>query len=154
MYPPPRPIEPEGMFDGLSPAAILLGAVVDNIATLLTSFGLILALGATDVFAEDEESSGAAFNELLDSPEFLFWSLVLGLSCTVLGAYVGARRAGQLHVRHGGWIAVASALFGLLFVLVPGQQPEQATPLWYEVLGWALLLPSGLLGGVLAGRGS
>jgi hypothetical protein len=88
---------------------------------------------------------------LFAEPRFLLWSMVLGLSCTVLGGFVGARRAGALHVRHGGWVAVASAVISLLFMLLPEDASGVAVPLWYDAIGWVLLLPAGLLGGALAG---
>jgi hypothetical protein len=150
MHSSPKSIEPEGLFDGLKPGAILLGAVVDNLATVLMSMALVVVLGPEEVFSEDGEVSQAAFDALSSEPEFLLWSMVLGLGCTGLGAYVGATRAGQLHVRHGGWIAVASAALGLAFMLVPGEGPSPAPPLWYEAIGWVLLVPAGLLGGVLS----
>lgn len=150
MYPSPSSIEPEGLFDGLKPGAILLGAVVDHLATVFVSVALIVALGPEEVFSKDEEVSKAAFEALASKPEFLLWSMILGLGCTVFGAYVGATRAGRLHVRHGGWIAVASAALGLVFMLLPGEQPGPAPPLWFEAIGWVLLLPAGLLGGALS----
>jgi len=151
MQPSSRSIEPEGLFDGLKPGAILLGAVVDNLATLVGSIALVVALRPAEVSSPDEEASRAALESLATDPGFLLWSMLLGVACTVLGGYVGARRAGRLHVRHGGWIAVASAALGVAFMLVAGQQPGPARPLWYEALGWALLLPAGLAGGALAG---
>jgi hypothetical protein len=150
MHSPPHSIEPEGLFDGLVPSAILLGAIVDHLATVIVSIALVAALGPEEVFSEDEGVSDAAFDALAIEPEFLLWSMVLGLGCTVLGAYVGATRAGKSHVRHGGWVAVASAALGLVFMLVPAEGPGSALPLWYEAIGWLLLLPAGLLGGALS----
>jgi hypothetical protein len=152
MHPSPASIEPPGIFDGLQPGAILLGAIVDNVATAVVSIALVSLLGPAEAFSEDKEASQAAFDALASESEFLFWSLALGLGCTVFGAFVGARRAGSLHVHHGGWVAVASAVIGLMLMLVPGQGAGMAPPLWYEAIGWALLLPAGLLGGALAGR--
>jgi hypothetical protein len=150
MHSSPHSIEPEGLFDGLKPGAIFLGAVVDNLATVLVSIALVAVLGPEEIFSEDEMVSQAAFDALSSEPEFLLWSLVLGIGCTVLGAYVGARRAGQFHVRHGGWVAVASAALGLVSLLMTGGGPGPTTPLWYEATGWVLLLPAGLLGGALS----
>jgi hypothetical protein len=150
MHASPQSIEPEGLFDGLKPGAIFIGAVVDNLATVLVSIALVVVLGTEEIFSEDEEASQAAFDALSSEPEFLLWSLVLGVACTVLGAYIGAGRAGQFHVRHGGWIAVASAALGLVFMLVSGERPGPSPPLWYEATGWVLLLPAGLLGGALS----
>lgn len=151
MQPSSQSIEPEGLFDGLKPGAILLGAVVDNLATIVGSIALVVVLRPHEVSSPDEEASRAALDALASDPGFLLWSMVLGVACTVLGGYVGARRAGRLHVRHGGWIAVASAALGVAFMLVAGQEPDPARPFWYEAIGWVLLLPAGLSGGALAG---
>jgi hypothetical protein len=148
----PQSIEPEGLFEGLVPGAILLGAIVDHVATAIASIALVAAIGPDEVFSDDAGISDAAFDALALEPEFLLWSMALGLGCTVLGAYVGATRAGRLHLRHGGWIAVASAALGLVFMLVPAEGPAPALPWWYEAIGWVLLLPAGLLGGALSMR--
>jgi hypothetical protein len=150
MESPPSSIEPEGLFDGLKPGAILIGAVVDNLATAIASSALVVWLGSEKAFSEDVGERREALEALLSQPEFLLCSLVVGLGCTVLGGYVGATRAGSLHVRHGGWIAVTSAALGLLLALLPGPAPSSGPPFWYEATGWLLLLPAGLLGGLLA----
>lgn len=147
----PSSIDPDGIFDGLKPGAIVIGAIVDHVATVATSIVLFGLLAGEDAFSQDEEISQAAFEALSADPEFLMWSIVLGLSCTVLGAFVGAKRAGRFHLRHGGWVAVASAAIGLLFLLLPAEAAGPPPPFWYDVIGWVLLLPSGLLGGSIAG---
>jgi hypothetical protein len=151
MHSVPTSIEPHGIFDGLKPGAILIGAVVDHVATLATSIVLFVVLAGEAAFSDDEEVTQAAFDALSADPQFLVWSMVLGLSCTVLGAFVGARRAGKLHLRHGGWVAVASAVIGMLYLLLPAEAAGPVPPLWYDVVGWVLLLPAGLLGGALSG---
>ncbi|MCZ6782246.1 MAG: hypothetical protein O7G30_02960 [Proteobacteria bacterium] len=145
----PRPIEAEGLFDGLRPRAILWGALVDNVATLVASAVLIGSL-APGIVTEDEEAAKRAIEAAAAAPEFLIGSLVLGLACTVLGGYVGARVAGAHFLRHGGWVAVASAVIAALFYLVPADEPALEVPIWYEIAGWSLLLPAGLLGGLVA----
>jgi peptidoglycan/LPS O-acetylase OafA/YrhL len=147
---PPKSIEPEGLFDGLKPGAILIGAIVDNLATAVASTGLAGWLASEGAFSEDEEARRAAFDALLTQPDFLLWSLVVGIACTVLGAYVGATRAGSEHVRHGGWIAVTSAAMSLVVALLAGPAPGTGPPFWYAATGWLLLLPAGLLGGLLS----
>jgi len=151
MHTLPSSIEPDGIFEGLKPGAIIIGALVDNVATVASAIMLFGLLAGEDAFSEDEEISQAAFDALSADPEFLMWSVVLGLSCTVLGAFVGARRAGRLYLRHGGWVAVASPAIGLLFLLLPAEAAGPPPPLWFDVIGWVLLLPSGLLGGAIAG---
>ncbi|MEN8182637.1 MAG: hypothetical protein ABFS46_08890 [Myxococcota bacterium] len=148
----PRPIEPDGLFEGLRWSSIVLGAVLDNVLTLLGYGLLTTGLAGADAFSENEAAAERAFQDVVSSPEFLLLGLLVGVSATVIAAFVGARRAGVHHVRHGGWIAVCSVAFSLVFYLVPGSEPAPSPPVWYEALGWCLLLPSGLAGGYLAAR--
>ncbi len=149
----PQSIEPSGTFEGLKPGAILFGAVVDNLATFLVSLPLTLMYLPTEIFSQqDEKAIEAAIHTLSSNTGYLLWALGLGFGCTVLGAFVGARRAGQLHWRHGGWISVTSAAIGLALMIVAGIGPGPERPLWYEVVGWVLLIPAGLLGGEIARR--
>jgi hypothetical protein len=145
------PIEPEGTFDGLSASAILLGAFVDLAATTIAVSALVLWL-APDVMSRDPGVSRKAFEEYRVTPIYVTANVALGALGTVVGAFVGARRAGQLHVRHGGWIAVTSTAIGVLLgVLSPAPPAEPASPLWAEALAWLLILPAGVIGGAIAG---
>ena len=120
----PSPIEPDGLLDGLQWGSILLGAVVDNVLTVL-GFGLLTAsLAGEEAFSGDEEAAERAFEEMATSPEFLLAGLLVGVCATAFGAFVGARRAGVHHVQHGGWIAVCSAALSLVPILLAGQAGE------------------------------
>ncbi len=126
---------------------------MDHIATFLVSFPLFLVYLPKEVLSQnDEEAVEAAINALSSNTGFLLWLLVLGLGCTVLGAYVGATRAGQLHVRHGGWVSVASAVIAIALMLAAGVGSVPESPLWHEVASWVLLIPAGLVGGALSRR--
>jgi len=142
---PPPPIQPGGMFDDIRLSAVLLGVLVDTAATVLGSLVLLSAFMSRD----GREPSDEVLRELSATPEFLLASLVVGLMCTVLGGYVGARRANRAHVRHGAWIAVGSALFGLaqFAVAAPG---APTPPLWFDLVGFSLMIPAGAGGGLLA----
>lgn len=147
---PPGAIEPEGLFDGLSVGAILLGALVDIGATLVSGVLLVLVF-APEAMAGNEAEAAAAIEALYASPVYNALELAVGLACTALGAFVGALRAGVLHVRHGGWIAVASTgLIAILSLAAPPDAAREAVPFWREALGWALILPAGVAGGALA----
>ncbi len=147
---PRAPIEPEGTFDGLSASAILLGAFVDIAATTIALTALVLWL-APDVTSQDQAASRKALEECYASPIYVTANVVLGALGTVVGAFAGARRAGRLHVRHGGWIAVASTAIGFLLTLLSAPpQVDAANPLWVEALTWLLILPAGMSGGALA----
>src|SRR5262245_53425354 len=149
---PSRPpsIQPTGVFEGLRPGAIVFGVFVDTLASLLASLLLVGLLSGAQPPPEGGASPADAVRELSASPRFLFASLAVGLSCTVLGAFAGARRAACFFVRHGAWIGIGSALVGLLFYGSSGQA-EPRPPLWFDMLGFSLLLPAGALGGYLAG---
>jgi putative membrane protein (TIGR04086 family) len=147
---PRAPIEPEGTFDGLSVSAILLGAFVDVVATTIAASLLLLWL-APDVMSKDPAVSRKALEACHGTPAWVAGNLVLGALGTVVGAFVGARRAGQLQVRHGGWIAVTSTAITFLLSLVSEPAPvETASPVWADVLAWLLILPAGMTGGALA----
>ena len=146
---PPQSIEPEGIFTGLSVRAIVLGVVVDSLASFAA--GLVLAtLFLVPHTGEDGSVDQEALEALATSSEFLLLHLVIGLACTAFGAYVGARRAGDAFVRHGAWIALGSASLALM--LYAAQPPgAERVPLWLDISRFALLLPAGVLGGALAG---
>jgi hypothetical protein len=147
---PRAPIEPEGTFAGLSGAAILLGAFIDVAFTEIVSTLLALWL-APDLASQDEAQARKVLAELTASTGYVAASIALGVLGTVLGAFVGARRAGQLHVRHGGWIAVTSTAIGaLLMLLEPPARDGAGFPFWSQVVAWLLILPAGMTGGALA----
>jgi putative membrane protein (TIGR04086 family) len=148
---PQRPpaIEAPGIFEGLRPRAILLGVIVDNLATLLSSLVLVSYFAAQQGLGQDGQISEEALEGIASSQEFLLASLAVGLACTSLGGFVGARRAGSSFARHGGWIGVRSALMALVLSLSSGPAPSPP-PLWLELAGYLLVIPAGVLGGLLA----
>lgn len=146
----PFPVEPQGILEGINWRAVLLGAIVDIVLTIFAGTIFIFWAAGPDAFSPDEDVAKQAIDAALLSPEFLLYAFVTGLFATAIGAYVGARRAGVFHVRHGGWIAICSALCSLLFLLIPGATSAPNLPLWYDALGLILMLPAGLLGGWLA----
>lgn len=148
----PSPIEPDGLLDGVQWSPVLRGAVLDNVLTFVVSMPLVSYFAGAEALAEDEEVANRAIDQALQSPEFLFWSCVVGLSITVYAGFWASRRAGVFHLRHGGWTAVASAALASLFLLIPGATEGPSPPLWYDALALALVLPAGVLGGWIAAR--
>jgi hypothetical protein len=149
---PLAPIEPDGPLDGLQWGCILRGALLDIVLTVLGSVPLTLLLVGPSDLPQDEEAAAQALRQAMVTPEGLFWSLVLGIAATTIGGWYGARRAGVLHVRHGGWVAVVSMVLGLPFYLAPPEPGVAITPLWYEFAGLVAMVPAGVLGGWIAGR--
>ena len=145
----PTPIEPTGVFDGLRPGAILIGIVVDNLATFFATAMLVSFFAAGLAEEHGGDLPEEALESLLASPEFLLASLAVGLLCTVFAAYVGAKRAACFFIRHGAWIAVGSALSALILFAIAGPQGPRP-PLWVDLVGFTLMIPAGVLGGLLA----
>ncbi len=146
----PPAIQPTGIFEGLKPGAIALGVVVDTMASLLGSLLLVALFAGLQAPRDGGASPSEAAQALAASPHFLFASLGVGLLCTVCGAYVGAKRASCFFARHGAWIGICSAVVGLVPYGISGQDGPRP-PLWFDLLGFSLLLPAGALGGYLAG---
>jgi peptidoglycan/LPS O-acetylase OafA/YrhL len=147
---PTRPpaIEPTSIFSGLRPKAIIIGAIVDTVATLVASMVLFILLAVKHSVDLTEEIPDEVFDELLSTPEGLFWGLILGGLCTVLGGYIGASRAGDHFVRHGAFVGCTSLLIALIgFVFLPS---GSSAPLWYDLLGVVVIIPCGASGGWLA----
>ncbi len=122
---------------GIRIGSVALGVVIDK-----ASF-IILASGLSAVFS----TSSTAFSVV---------ALLLGTLCTTLGAYFAAARAHAAFLTHG--LLVAAVAFAISFAryvafsMNPPDDPGAIHPLWWELVGWSLLVVAGLLGGSLARR--
>jgi len=143
-------VEPPGMLSGLHPRAILIGTLVDFLASMPLGLVLIVVLSLKNSVQFWDESSNEALDALTATPEFMIWALLLGMLCTVFGGYVAANQAGCRHAQHGAFVGLASILIGFLFYLLPA--PEVPLPQWYQLLGVLASIPSGAAGGWLASR--
>lgn len=152
--PPYQPVEPEGIFDGLQWPFIIRGALLDIVLTLVGTIVLMSWLVGPEVFSGDEELIEKAFDEVARSPSGLFGAAALGTAATAAGGYYAARHAGALFSRHGGWVGAVSLLLAVPFLLVPSAHPPEPLPFWYDALSYAVVVPAGCLGGLLASRRS
>jgi len=118
--------------------AVIVGAVVDNATTLFIMTFLAAALVSAGI-SEDEVMSR------MKSANGLLLGLIIGLGCTVLGAYVAGRMAKQAEVLHGALVAAIGMVIALIF-------RESGVPAWFDILGFAAMLPAGMAGGYLAER--
>jgi hypothetical protein len=116
--------------------AVIVGAVVDNVATLAVMLLLMTALA----------SQGLSSNEVvvrMKGLSGLLLTLIIGLGCTGLGGYVAGRMAHRSEVMHGAVVAGAGVVLALLF-------RESGLPTWYDMIGFAGMLPAGMGGGFIA----
>ena len=120
----------------LKPKAVIVGTIVDNVATLFIMLLLMTALSSTGI-SEDEVVSR------MKSSSGMLLSLILGLGCTFLGGYVSGRIAQRAEVLHGAVVAGIGMVLALIW-------RESGLPNWYDIIGFVGMLPAGMLGGHLA----
>jgi NhaP-type Na+/H+ or K+/H+ antiporter len=72
----------------------------------------------------------------------LLLGLILGLGCTVFGGYIAGWLAKRSEVLHGAIVAAAGMAVAFAF--------QEDLPTWYDIAGYAAMLPAGMLGGRLA----
>jgi hypothetical protein len=146
---PPPPVEAPGFFTGIRPVAVALGALVDQISTMVLN---LILLGW---IAEEYESAPGVIDEealqaLARDPDMLAAWLCIGTFCTGFGGFMAARMAACHHGRHGAFVGLAGILMGLLAY---GAQPTAyPPPLWYDLLSFGVLVPAGAIGGALSSR--
>ena len=141
----PQTIEPEGMFSGLNIKAIIAGVIADIFSTIVLSMILFTVLAVKQYGTDFSED---AIDNLLKIDRNLYLFLLLGLSCTAFGGFIGARIAGVFEIRHGGWVGAASLITGVVMEML--FQQEQTYPDWYMYISFAAIIPAGVLGGYIS----
>jgi putative membrane protein (TIGR04086 family) len=144
---PPTPIEPSGFFTGIQIRPVIMGVIVDTIATIaLISlyYSLYAAPGRVAGKGVAVEEEAAAF---WATSEGLVASLLLGSLGTAIGGFYAAYKAGTLEMKHGALVGVGSIIMGL-FLQSGGS--ENQIPEWFMALSFAAAIPAGALGGFFA----
>jgi hypothetical protein len=116
--------------------AVIIGAVADNAGTLFV-MTLLAATLASAGLSEDEVMGR------MRSTSGLLLGLIIGLGCTVLGGYIAGRIARQAERTHGALLAVIGMVIALIF-------RNGGDPAWFDIAGFAGMLPAGMFGGWLA----
>ncbi len=145
----PAPIQPKGFFTGVKIRPIIVGAVVDYIGTYVAMVLYLALFFMGDALKEggaSQEAVEKAFHQMISSPEGLITLFLIGVLGTVLGGYVAGRLAKTEEVKHGALVGAVSLALG---ILQSGSGAGSPVPHWYELLGYALTIPAGALGGSL-----
>jgi len=83
-------------------------------------------------------------------------ALAIGFVCTCLGAYCAGRIGKTRPIQHGlcvaGIIFVISLARFIDYSLAPPNDLSAVHPLWFELIGWMLIITAGYLGGIAAQR--
>jgi putative membrane protein (TIGR04086 family) len=143
---PPSPIEPAGFFTGIQIRPIILGVVVDTIATIALST-LYYTFYVAKELAEKGEAAEDAVGAYWNSSEGLVASLLLGSLGTLIGGFYAAYKSGRLQMKHGALVGIGSIILG--FALHSGNS-DANLPEWFMALSFAAAIPAGALGGFLA----
>ena len=142
----PPPIEPTGFFTGIQFRPIVVGVIIDFIATFAITIAYFTYFVAKEL--PDKGAAGDdAFNQYWASSEGLMASLVIGSLGTSIGGFYAAYKAGTLEMKHGALVAIGSIALGLLMSLT---ESENRLPEWFMGLSVAAAIPAGALGGFFA----
>lgn len=143
---PPRPIEPTGFFTGIQLRPIVMGVIVDVVATLALTMAYFNYVVAKEL-AKKGVTGDDAFGEYWASSEGLVASLIIGSLGTAIGGFYAAYKAGRLEMKHGALVGIGSIALGLLLSLGGSESP---LPEWFLSLSAAAAIPAGALGGFFA----
>jgi hypothetical protein len=129
---------------GISFKAVILGTAAMFALDILIGIVLfgIFAEGLTSGMTEQELDAVSA--DLIKNEAYLFWGAVLGTLTTIVGGYVAARVAGLLPYKNAFAFGVLGIVIG---ILLPGD-----FPLWFNILGFVIVLPAALFGAYIAKR--
>ncbi len=141
----PEPIGPKRILDGVQPRQIFRGFLWDTALTTVSSLVFANYLLSEGLIGSTDEQVDAVFA----SAYFNLVYLPIGFSCTVVGAFIAARRCPGHELTNGIAVAFAGLVLGFLGFLVPA---SAYPPLWITILGLFLLFPAGALGGAIAAR--
>jgi hypothetical protein len=145
---PPR-MEPAGVFTGLKLRPILIGVVVDYVATYAAMYAWILIFVSRG-FSGQGDAAEEAIKSFLVSNEGLLIGFAIGMVCTALGGYIAGRQAKAMETKHGAFVGVGSLVVSALEQSIA--EIETPSPQWYMVLAVLAAVPAGALGGYIAER--
>jgi hypothetical protein len=128
--------------------AIVAGALVDMGTSAVSAIPLIVfTIISRGLIGMPPDKMQAALQAAMRGTAIDGIQLFLGLSCTVLGAYVAGRLAKHDEILNGLLAALATDLLGIPTII----RGDSHRPLWFQLLIMIVVAPlCGLLGGYLA----
>ena len=144
---PIPPIQPTGFFTGVQIRPIIIGVVVDFIATEVAVYAYFFVYLPTQL-SKEGKVSGDAITQYMSTNEGLMIAFMIGILGTALGGLVAARKAGAFEVKHGAFVGLGSLIVSFILLLLPEEIPP--LPEWYRFLSVVAVIPAGALGGYVA----
>jgi putative membrane protein (TIGR04086 family) len=142
-----QPIEPTGFFTGVQIRPIILGIVVDYIATYTAIYAYFFIYLPKEL-SRHGEVTAETITEYMLSSEGLFIGFLIGVLGTALGGFVAGFKAGKLEMKHGGLVGAGSLIVS--FIEQALQEEPTQSPEWFRLLSILAIIPAGALGGYAA----
>lgn len=130
----------------LRPWAVLIGSLVDNLGTTLWGLAWFAMRGVPVASETPPAELQRGIDTLMQSTADAAALLAIGMGFVVIGAYAGGRLAKNAPMLNGFAVSVVSLVVSIINEFLG----TGAAPLWYSIIGYALVLPAGWAGGVLA----
>ena len=144
---PPSPIHPTGFFAGVQIRPVIVGVIVDYIATYAGMYAYFLVYLANKL-SEQGELSQEALADYMMSREGLMIGFAIGALGTALGGFVAARKAGKFQIKHGAFVGLGSLTVSFIEEMLRGE--SMPMPEWFRALSILSIIPAGALGGYVA----
>jgi putative membrane protein (TIGR04086 family) len=144
---PPSPVEPTGFFTGIQILPIIVGVVVDFIASEIARYAYFFVYLANELSKQGEVSPEVISKYML-TDEGLMIGFVIGTLGTALGGFVAARRAGKLEIKHGAFVGLGSLIVSAILEAMVDE--PVSVPEWFRFLSVLSIIPAGALGGFVA----
>ena len=144
---PPSPVQPTGFFTGVQIRPVIVGVVVDYIATYAGIYVYFFVYLANELSKKGQLSSDA-IPAYMTTTEGLLIGFVIGTLGTAVGGFVAAIKAGSFESKHGAFVGVGSLIVSFIEQLA--SEEVSPVPEWYRVLSILAIIPAGALGGYVA----
>jgi putative membrane protein (TIGR04086 family) len=129
------------MTHSLKPGPIVLGFVIDTVATMLFGLAYVAVSIARDGIPDDP-----ATEVVMTTGDYAVFAVV-GLSFVAAGGFVAAKKADIRPVAHGVCVGLACLALTLVLELLAHDASE---PLWFTATSVIGVVPAGAVGGLLA----
>src|SRR5438445_10790359 len=104
---PPSPVHPTGFFTGVQIRLVIIGVVVDYVATSVMIYAYFFVYLANQLSKQGEVSSDAITN-YMTTTEGLLIGFAIGTLGTAIGGFVAAWKAGNFEIKHGAFVGLGS----------------------------------------------
>jgi hypothetical protein len=130
----------------LRPWAVLIGSLVDNLGTTLWGLAYFAMRGVPVASDTPPAELQQGIDTIMQSTGDAAALLAIGMGFVVIGAYAGGRLGKNAPMLNGMAVSVVS----LIVTIINEFMATGTEPLWYSVIGYALVLPAGWAGAAMA----